>query len=111
MLQNIVELIDIILIEGIQCSGDCGLGGERLLVQHSCKYRIVPQMICCTISVITSDILVNQLFNDRRDGVSLSLISLEVLVKKVVKTYFMDEFFYEEQSGIRRQIPAAKIKR
>jgi hypothetical protein len=50
--------------------------------------------------MIASDILINQLFNDRRDGVSLSIIGSKVLVKKVVKTYFMDEFFDEEQSRI-----------
>ena len=61
--------------------------------------------------MINNDILINQLFNDRRDGVSLSLISPEVLVKKVIKPDFMDKFFDEEQSGIRRQIPSAEIKR
>lgn len=68
-------------------------------------------MICCIISMITSDILINQLFNDRRDGVSLSIIGSKVLVKKVVKTDLMDKLFDEEQSGIRRQIPTAEIKR
>ena len=68
-------------------------------------------MICGIISLITSDILINQLFNDRRDGVSLSVIRSEVLVKKTVKPDFMDKFFDEEQSRIRRQIPAAEIKR
>ena len=60
--------------------------------------------------MITSDILINQLFNDRRDGVSLSIIGSKVLVKKVVKTNLMDKLFDEEQSGIRRQIPTAEIK-
>ena len=59
-------------------------------------------MICSIISMITSDILVNQLFNDRRDGVSLSLISPEVMLKKAVKPDFMDKLFDEKQSGIRR---------
>ena len=57
--------------------------------------------------MITSDILINQLFNDGRDGVSLSVISPEISLKKVVKPDFMDKFFDEEQSGIRRQIPSA----
>ena len=61
--------------------------------------------------MITSDILVNQLFNDRRDGVSLSAISPEVMLKKAVKPDLMDKLFDEKQSGIRRQIPAAEIKR
>ena len=64
-------------------------------------------MICCVISVIASDILINQLFNDKRDGVNPSIIRSEVLVKKAVKPDFMDKFFDEEQSGIRRQIPSA----
>ena len=48
--------------------------------------------------MITSDILVNQLFNDRRDGVSLSLISPEVMLKKAVKPDFMDKLFDEKNS-------------
>ena len=42
---------------------------------------------------------------------NFSIICPEVLIKKIVKTYFMDEFFDEEQSRIWRQIPAAEIKR
>ncbi|WP_313120816.1 hypothetical protein [Proteiniclasticum ruminis] len=46
--------------------------------------------------MINNDILINQLFNDRRDGVSLSIISPEGWFKKVVKPDFMDKFFDED---------------
>lgn len=61
--------------------------------------------------MITRDVLVNQLLDDRRDGMNFSAICPEVLLKKVVKPDFMDKFFDEEESGIRRQIPSVEIKR
>ena len=67
-------------------------------------------MICCIISMITSDILINKLFNDRRNRMNFSIICPEVLIKKIVKTYFIDEFFDEKSPESEDKFPPLKSK-